>query len=127
MIPVSESYYPERKVGLRSVGTCSCRICTITKRNELSVLQLLQIKLNRGRPTSKPVPSHIIISSNCFSTVTKGPNHTAVQVKNSKRTKVEKLVNISTPSTLQCAASRDRQTFDYPVTPLGRPIKKRKK
>ena len=84
----------------------------------------MQIKLKRSRPTSKPVPSHIIISSNCFSTITKGSNRTALQVKNSERTKVEKLVNISSPSTLQRAASCERQTSDYPVAPLGRPKKK---
>ena len=102
-------------------------MCTIAKRNGLSVLQLLQIKLKQGRPTSKLVPSHIIISPNCFSTITEGSNHPAVQAKNSKRTKVEKLVNISSPSTLQRAVSHDRQTSDYPVTPLGRQKKKRKK
>ena len=40
-IPVLDSYDPERKVGLQSVGTCSCRICTVAKRN---VLQLSQKK-----------------------------------------------------------------------------------
>ena len=91
-IPVLESYDPERKVGFRSVGTCSCRICTVAKRNGLSVLQLSRKKRKRGRPTSKPVPRHIKICSNCFLTLAKGSNHTAVQCKNSKRTKIEKLV-----------------------------------
>ena len=80
-------------------------------------------KDKRGRPTSNPVPSHIKICSNCFSTITKGSIHTAPQCKNSKRTKVEKLVNISSPSTLQHAASRDRRTSDCPVTLLGPPKK----
>ena len=43
-IPVLESYDPEEKVVLQSVDTCSCRICTVVKRNRLSVLQLSQKK-----------------------------------------------------------------------------------
>ena len=58
-IPVRESYDPERKVGLWSAGTSSWRICTVSKRNGLSVLQLSRKKGKRGRPTSNPVPSHI--------------------------------------------------------------------
>ena len=119
-----ESYDQERKVALPSVGTCSCRICTVTKRNGLSVLQLSRKKRKRGRPTSKLAPSHIKICSNCFSTFAKGSNYTAVQCKSSKRTKVEKLVNISCTSTLQRAALRDRKTSACPVTPLDRPKKR---
>ena len=126
-IPVLESYDLERKVGLHSVGACLCRICTVAKRNGLSVLQLSRKKDKRGRQTSKPVTtSHIKNCSNCFSTIAEGSNDTVVQCKNSKRTKVENLVNISSPSTLQRAASRDRKTSDCPFTPLGRPKKKRK-
>ena len=72
-----------------------------------SIIAKKKKKRKQGRPTSKPVPSHVKICSKCFSTIAKGSNHTAVQCKNSKRTKVEKLVNISSPSTLQRAASRD--------------------
>ena len=126
-IPVLESYFPERKVGLRSVGTCLRRICTVAKSNGLSALQLSWRKRKRGRPTSKPVPNHIKFCSNCFSTIANSSNHTAVQWKNSKRKKVEKLVNISCPSTLQRAALHDWKTSDCPVTPLGRLKKKRKK
>ena len=56
-IPVLESHDLERKVGLRLVGTFSCRICTVAKRNRQSVLQLSRKKCKQGRPTSKPVPS----------------------------------------------------------------------
>ena len=48
-------------------------------------------------------------------------------VKNSKKTKVEKLVNISISSAVQRAALRHRKTSECPVTPLGRATKKRKK
>ena len=44
-IPVSESYDPERKVGLRSVGISSWRTWTVLKRNGLSVLQLSRKKI----------------------------------------------------------------------------------
>ena len=125
-IPVLESYFAERKVGLRSVGTFLRRICTVAKSNGPSVLQLSRIR-KRGRPTSKPVPNHIKFCSNCFSTIANSSNHTAVQWKNSKRTKVEKLVNISCPSTLQRAALHNCKTSDCPVTLLGRKKKKRKK
>ena len=125
-IPVLESYDPERKVGLRSVGTCSCRICTVAKRNGLSVLQLSRKKRKRGRPTSKTVPSHIKICANCFSTIAKSSNHTAVQCKNSKRTKVVKLVNISSWSTLQRAASRYQKTSDCPAQLLRLADRKKK-
>ena len=83
-------------------------------------------KRKRGQPKSKPVPGHTNICLNCFSTIAEGSNHTAVKCKNSKKTKVEKLVNISSPSTLQHAASRDRKTSDCPVTPLDQPKKKKK-
>ena len=44
-IPVLESYDLESKVLFRLVGTCSCIICTVAKRNRLSVLQLWQKNL----------------------------------------------------------------------------------
>ena len=54
-----------KKFGLRSVGTCSCMICAVAKRNGLSVLQLSRKKYKRVRPISKPVPSHKKICWNC--------------------------------------------------------------
>ena len=66
----------------------------------------------------------IKICLNFFSTIAKGSNPTAVQCENSKRTKVEKLVNISSLSTLQRSTSRDQKTSDCPVTPFGKPKKK---
>ena len=45
-ILVLESHDLEKKVLFRSVGTCSCRICTVAKRNRLSVLQLSQKNLS---------------------------------------------------------------------------------
>ena len=56
-IPALESYGLERKVGLQSVVTCSCRICTVAKRNGQSVLQLSRKKCKQSQPTSKLVPS----------------------------------------------------------------------
>ena len=56
-ILVLESYDLERKVGLQLVVTCSCRICTVAKRNGQSVLQLSRKKCKQSRPTSKLVPS----------------------------------------------------------------------
>ena len=56
-IPALESYGLERKVGLQSVVTCSCRIWTIEKRNGQSVLQLSRKKCKQSQPTSKLVPS----------------------------------------------------------------------
>ena len=81
-------------------------------------------KRKQGWPSSKPFPSRLKICSNCFSTIAKDSNHTDVQCKNSKKTKVEKLVNISSPFTLQRVASRDQKASDCPVTPLGGPKKK---
>ena len=115
-IPVLGSYDLERKVGLWSVGTCSCRTSTLAKSNGLIVLQLSRKKREPGRPTSKPVLSHMENCSNFFWTNAKGSNYTAVQCQNSKKTKVEKLVNISSPSTFQRAALSHRKTS---VTPLG--------
>ena len=120
-IPVLETYDPGRKkVGLRSVDTCSCRICSVMKKNGVGVLLASREKRKRGRPTTKPIHDHIKICSNCFSIIAKGSNHSAAQCKYSKRTKITKLVEISSPTTLQRAASRDRDISDCPVTPLKR-------
>ena len=120
-IKVLENYDPERKVGLRSVDTCLCRICRVAKMNGLSALQKSRKKCKQGRPVSNPAPNHLKICSNCFSIIAKGSNHSASLCKHSKRAKVDKLIQISSPSTLQRAASRDQQ--NYSVTPLGRPKK----
>ena len=52
-IPVLESYDPERNAELLSVSTCLYRICTVVKKNELRVLQLLRKKGKQVRPTSR--------------------------------------------------------------------------
>ena len=89
--------------------------------NGLSALQKSRLKCKRGRPVSNPAPNHLKICSNCFSIVVKGSNHSASLCKHSKRAKVDKLVHISSPSTLQRAASGDQQNYSF--TPLGRPKK----
>ena len=105
---------------LKSVDTCSCRICSVVKKNWLAVLLASRKKRKQGRPTTKPIHDHIKICSNCFPIIAKGSNHSAAQCKYSKRTKITKLVEISSPTTLQHAASRDRDISDCPVTPLAR-------
>ena len=47
-IKALENYDPERKVGLRSVDTCLCRICRVAKMNGLSALQKSREKCKRG-------------------------------------------------------------------------------
>ena len=85
--------------------------------NSLSALQKSRKKCKGGRPVSNPAPNHLKICSNCFSIIAKGSNHSASLCKHSKRAKVDKLIQISSPFTLQRAASHDQQ--NYSVTPLG--------
>ena len=119
-IKVLENYDQERKVVLQSVDTCLCRIYRETKMNGLSPLQKSRKKCKQGRPVPNPAPNHLKkICSNCFSIIAKGSNHSASLCKHSKRVKVDKLIQISSPSTLQRAASRDQQ--NYFITLLGRP------
>ena len=66
-IPVLESYDLERKVGLRLVGTCSSRICAVTKRNGLSVLQLSRKKHKRSewKRKEKEAKKALFSSADC--------------------------------------------------------------
>ena len=48
-IPLLESYDSKRKVRLRSVGACSCNLCTVAKSDGLNVLQLSLTKSELGR------------------------------------------------------------------------------
>lgn len=116
---INVSYDPGRKLGLRSIDVCSCRICVVAKQNGLSALQSSRKKRKRGRPTSNTVPEHIKICSNCFTIISQGSDHTAAMCRSSKRTKVSNLLEITSPNTLHRAASRG----DMSVIPLGRPKK----
>ena len=91
--------------------------------NGLNVLQKLRQNCKRDRPLSNSAPNHLKICSNCYATIAKCSNHSASLCKHSKRAKVEKIIQTSSPFTLQRAASRDQQNSS--ITPLGRPKKNR--
>ena len=53
-LPIVENYDPERKTGMRSLYSCSCKLCSVAKLNGLNVL--LASRKNRkkqGRPKEK--------------------------------------------------------------------------
>lgn len=118
-IKVVENYNPDRRTGLRSIDTCECRICKVAKLNGPMALLKKHKKNKRGRPTSNPTPNYLKICSNCLSTIAKGSNHSASVCKHSKRSKVDKLIQISSPSSLQRAASRDQKNLQV-TSLLGR-------
>ena len=119
-----ENYNPERKTGLRSLNACSCKNCSVAKLNGLNVLLASRKNCKkRGRPTTKTIPEHVKICANCFTKTYRGCSHSVTQYQNSRRIKVSNLMEISNPTTLQCAASHERDITEVLLTPFGQPKK----
>ena len=123
VIPLVEDYDPDRKTGLRSVTTCSCKICTVADLNGPAfLLSLRKNRKKRGRSLPKTTPEIIKICANCFTKIYRGCNHSAGQCQQPRRSKVSNIMEITSPTTLQRASSCvNRESSDVPVTPLGRP------
>ena len=120
-LPVVENYDPDRKAGLRSVDTCTCKICSVAKLNGLPFLLASRKnrKKKRGRPSTKTTPDNMKICSICFTKIYRGCNHSAAQCQQSRRIKVVNIMEITSPTTLQRAASRDRKCpMMYPLLHL---------
>ena len=59
-------YNPERRIGLRSATTCTCKICYIAKLYGIEFLKYTrQHRKKRGRPSTK-TPTSFKVCSNCF-------------------------------------------------------------
>ena len=120
-LPVVENYDSDRKAGLRSVDTCTCKICSVAKLNGLAfLLASRKYRKKRGRLSTKTTPDNMKICSICFTNLYRGCNHSAAQCQPSRRIKVVNIMEITSLTTLQRAASRDREmSDDVPITPLG--------
>ena len=116
-------YNPERKIGLRSATMCTCKICHIAKLYGIEFLKYTrQQGKKRGRPSTKTHTS-FKVCSNCFAKLYSGCSHSMEQCRYSRRTKVDSIIGMTSPSTLQRAASRINQEDDAVAITLGRPKK----
>ena len=117
-----ENYDPGRKTGLRSCHECVCRICTVAKTSGFYMHHQRKNKKKRGRPpVSKTTPIAFKVCGNCFAKLYRGCNHSSEQCK-SRRNKVDILVEMTSPTSLNRAASRVN-TQETQSTPLGRPAR----
>ena len=121
---VTDDYNPNRKLGLRSVDMCLCKICSVARQNGLQYLHSYRKnnKKRGRRPSTKTDPDHVVkICSNCFEKIYRGSGHSAEQCKRaSRRTKVANIQDLTSPTTLKRASLRvEKET----ATPLGRPRK----
>ena len=79
-LPVVESHDPERKTGLRSVNTCSCKICSVANLNGLDfLLASRKNKRKLGRATTKMIPKNVKICENSFTKLYRGCSHSTSQ------------------------------------------------
>ena len=123
---VAESYDPERKTSLRSVNTCSCKICVVAKLNGLdSLLASQKNKRKPGLPTTKIIPENVKIYVKCFTKIIRGSSNSASQCQYSHCVKVASFIEILIPTIIQGAASREKYLFEVLVTPLYQPKKSR--
>ena len=116
-----DDYDPQRKTGLRSLSTCQCKICKIAKLSGPAFLKHIRAhRKKRGRPSSKITPTPYKICSKCFSKVYQGGSHsTEVCQRSAQRIKVDNIIQLASPKTLQKAASRVSDQTS--TTPTGRP------
>ena len=105
-IPAIENYDPGRITGLRSATVCSCKICTVAKLNGPAVLIASRKKTKRGRPSIKTTPTPVRHCSHCFAAIYRGSNHSAACCISSRRSKLDRLAEIASPTSIQKAASR---------------------
>ena len=113
-------YNPQRRIGLRSSTTCSCKICYIGKLYGIEYLKhTRQHRKKRGRPSTK-TPTTFKVCSNCFSKLYSGCSHAVEQCRYSRRIKVDNIIGLTSPSTLLRVASRNNQEDDASAIPLGR-------
>lgn len=125
-LPLVESYDPGRTAGLRSVSVCSCKICAVAKMNGLASLTAKRKKKKRGRPSQGTTPTAIRHCSSCFAPIYRGSNHSVDACKRSRRSKVDHLLEITSPTTIQRAATRNKKEIDLQIIPLGPPAKLQK-
>ena len=116
-----ENYDPGRTTGLRSRHECVCRICTVAKASGFYAHHQRKSKKKRGRPVTNSTPVPVKVCGHCFTQLYRGCNHSSEQCK-SRRNKVNLLVNITSPTSLNRAASRVNGKETLP-TPLGIPVR----
>ena len=80
-------------------------------------------KRKRGRTTMKIIPESVKICTNCFTKIYRGCSYSASQCQYFRRIKVVNLMEISSPTTIQCAASCEQCLSEVTVTQLGWPKK----
>ena len=118
-----DDYDPRRKAGLRSSAAhdCDCRICKVALESGFEKHHKRKYQKKRGRPTTKSTPlSSFKVCGHCFAKLYRGCNHSS-EVCNSRRNRVDLLVDLTSPTTLHRAALRTSRTHNGRVTPLGRP------
>ena len=92
-LPIVENYDPERKTGMRSLYSCTCKVCSVAKLNGLNVLLASRKNCKkRGRPSTKTIPEHVKVCANCFTKIYRGCSHSVTQCQNSRRIKVSNLM-----------------------------------
>ena len=115
----TESYDPGRRTSLRSLNLCDCKICNKAKERGFFLHHKRKTKKKPGRPSTSVAPETFKICGNCFAKIYRGCNHSSEQCKRSRRTKIDGIVDITSPTSLQRAASRVNEHLIS--TPLGRP------
>ena len=109
ILPLVDDYNPNRPTNLRSVLTCTCRICTVAK---MKLQNAVRLKKKPGRPTTTTVSADkqvFKVCSNCFAKIYRGCDHSANSCEHSRRSKVynlEKLLDSPKGVTKQRIASR---------------------
>ena len=118
---VNDEYDPERKHGLRSTATsiCDCRICKVARQSGLQDHHARKKRAKPGRPSSKQTPETYKVCGKCFTKLYRGCSHSSFQCY-SRRSKVNNIVDIASPSSLARAASRVDHVEES-GNPLGRP------
>ena len=120
---LNDVYDPGRKLGLRSTmaSICDCRICRVARQSGLQHHHARKNRAKPGRPSSKQPPESFKICGKCFTKLYRGCSHSSAQCS-SRRSKIDSIVDITSPSSLTRAASRVEHV-EVSATPLGRPKK----
>ena len=99
-----EDYDLQRKTGLRSLSTCQCKIYKIAKLSRVTFLQHIPAhRKKRDRPSSKnaPTPFKIWPLSKVYQD---GSHSTDICQGSAQRIKVDNIIQLTSPKTLQKAA-----------------------
>ena len=99
---------------------CTCRICEVAGTNGL---KSKKNKRKRGRPlanTAVPAQSHKVCSR-CFARIYIGSNHTSSSCLNSRREKLDNIVDlVSSPTSLERIAGRTINKSGGTLSSLGK-------